>query len=441
MSKLKFEKFVLIIGSVSFVLLFIWMIYGVWGRSLMDWVYKTQSVDSFLWLPEHDSYSVDYYFKRIGGVLWCWTIGGVVLVLLYSGLSFLSIKIGWKRILCFLLFGMIFYEMTIVLSLEYPTLLKFLPRNFGMHIKDIYDNFDMNSFAFNADCSQFDSKVYYRLRPGRCEFSNREFHNEFLINRQGFRDDEKSLQSPDVIVLGDSFSMGWGVNQQETYAQVIEKEMKLKVLNTGTASFDTVREMRLLDQLDTSQLKYLIIQYCSNDFWGNWKFYRDGNQYTQRSEKEYKRFLNFYKRSRWYYPGKYIFFSLSVYLENFLSKFTKSCFANTPYTSSIKFFLNALMHASNIDLSKVKIIVFQMNSYYFLNDRFILSLKKEINSQRYPQYIKNAILIDSSKTMKRSDYYILDRHLNAQGHRIVAQIIMKENRKDLDRPVLSEDRH
>jgi len=41
---------------------------------------------------------------------------------------------------------------------------------------------------------------------------------------------------------------------------VLEKNTNRKVLNAGISSFATVREMILLNRLDTSNLKYLIIQ-------------------------------------------------------------------------------------------------------------------------------------------------------------------------------------
>ena len=73
------------------------------------------------------------------------------------------------------------------------------------------------------------------------------------------RDDEESLKAPEVIVLGDSVAMGWGIEQNETMAQQIEAMAGLKVLNAGISSYGTVREMKLLNRLDLSRVKYLVI--------------------------------------------------------------------------------------------------------------------------------------------------------------------------------------
>ncbi|MGO8056386.1 hypothetical protein, partial [Rhizobium leguminosarum] len=47
--------------------------------------------------------------------------------------------------------------------------------------------------------------------------------------------------------------------------QQIEKISGLRVLNAGISSYGTAREIELLKQLDTSALKFIMIQYCSND--------------------------------------------------------------------------------------------------------------------------------------------------------------------------------
>ena len=49
----------------------------------------------------------------------------------------------------------------------------------------------------------------------------------------GTRDEEATLEAPDVIVLGDSHAMGWGVEQDETLPQVLARMTGLKVLERG----------------------------------------------------------------------------------------------------------------------------------------------------------------------------------------------------------------
>src|SRR5262245_57014930 len=65
---------------------------------------------------------------------------------------------------------------------------------------------------YSPDCSLHHDSLGYTLRPGSCTFSGPEFSNRFDVNRLGLRDDEKSLDAPEIIVLGDSEAMGWGVD-------------------------------------------------------------------------------------------------------------------------------------------------------------------------------------------------------------------------------------
>ena len=54
-------------------------------------------------------------------------------------------------------------------------------------------------------------------------------------------------------MLGDSHAMGWGVEQEEALPQVLARKSGRKVLNAAVSSYGTVREMLMLDRLDTSR--------------------------------------------------------------------------------------------------------------------------------------------------------------------------------------------
>ncbi|MEM7621308.1 MAG: SGNH/GDSL hydrolase family protein [Pseudomonadota bacterium] len=60
-----------------------------------------------------------------------------------------------------------------------------------------------------------------------------EFDTHIRTNSQGLREneriDKKDKNTFRIVVIGDSFTFGWGVNFEETYVQVLEKELKQKV--------------------------------------------------------------------------------------------------------------------------------------------------------------------------------------------------------------------
>src|SRR5262249_34040077 len=99
---------------------------------------------------------------------------------------------------------------------------------------------------------------------------------DLYVNRLGVRDDEESLNAPEIVVIGDSIAMGWGVQQDETFAQLIERRTGRKVLNAAVSSYGTVREMKMLNRIDLSHATHLIIQYTENDWPENRSFRSDG---------------------------------------------------------------------------------------------------------------------------------------------------------------------
>lgn len=82
------------------------------------------------------------------------------------------------------------------------------------------------------------------------------------INSQGLRDYEYSLQKPQgvyrVMMLGDSTTFGWGVEQRDTAAKFLERKLnghlppgynKVEVLNAGVGNYDTVQEVTYYETL------------------------------------------------------------------------------------------------------------------------------------------------------------------------------------------------
>ncbi|WP_226689847.1 SGNH/GDSL hydrolase family protein [Ruegeria arenilitoris] len=127
------------------------------------------------------------------------------------------------------------------------------------------------------DCARYDPELGYTLRPGNCVFENTGFSTELDVNSAGYRDNEASLDAPEIVVLGDSQAMGWGVGQGKTFADIIEAETGRKTLNTGVSSYGTARELMALDRLDRSNLKTVIIQYSDNDGYENRRYLSEGS--------------------------------------------------------------------------------------------------------------------------------------------------------------------
>lgn len=314
------------------------------------------------------------------------------------------------------------FEVVMLLLVRNPALLKKCPKKIQNGIGYLNAQ-ERTTIQFEHDCARYDSSLGYTLKPGICMFSGREFTNQYFINSLGVRDNEQSLNQPEVIVAGDSFAMGWGVNQEETFAKRIEQKSGLTVLNTAISSYGTAREMQILRQVKTDRLKYLIIQYCGNDYDENKEFYLTHNVLHTMSEEEYRHVTKIYNQSKEYFPGKYLMLKVKKRIDEF--KQNKKTETSPINKDEADLFLNAMIH-SPINLTNVHIIAFVMNGRNpDDNIQFTEALKKKIASHDYPLYIKKMIVLDLSKALNNDHFYVLDDHLNSSGHEVIADVLLK----------------
>lgn len=140
-----------------------------------------------------------------------------------------------------------------------------------------------------TDLRTYDDELVYRLRPGVLIAGKRTpyfVHPEIRTNSMGLRDREFAVPKPAgrfrILSLGDSYAFGWGVASEETYAQRLEQALNaddpgraLEVVNAGVPSYESWRELALLDRLGPAvQPDLVICQVADNDLGregGRWK--------------------------------------------------------------------------------------------------------------------------------------------------------------------------
>ena len=289
---------------------------------------------------------------------------------------------------------------------------------------------DRGLIQFQADMSQYDPDLAYRLRPGKHVFTTQEFSNEYAANSLGVRDDEESLVAPEVVVVGDSYSLGWGVDQDKTFSQVLERESGLKVLNTSISSYATPREMRMLKRVDRSAMKFLIVQYCDNDAVENDTFAKNGNKLSIISEKNFNDSVRLNLQDTAYHPFKYVgllpeklFQSLNDVVYAPRVPGSRSHLVITEHDATANF-LNALAHGG-VDLSGVQIIAFELDSVFPPQNHFADWVEQLKNGPEYPNFIHSMIALNMYSKLRESDFFLLDDHINASGHAIIAQELLK----------------
>jgi hypothetical protein len=98
-----------------------------------------------------------------------------------------------------------------------------------------------------------DPDVGWHNIPGHSGiFENREFKTTVHMNSLGLRGPEINLRAPGrrrILLLGDSVTVGWGVNDDETFAALLQsRHANWDVLNGGVAGYSTRNEWGLLRQ-------------------------------------------------------------------------------------------------------------------------------------------------------------------------------------------------
>ena len=91
------------------------------------------------------------------------------------------------------------------------------------------------------------------------------------FNQQGFRDskDTSAGSSNNIFVAGDSFSLGWGVDEPERYSNVMEKELKKPVYNISIPEDirGYISTMEYVKKIG-AEVQHLVLGLCmENDIW------------------------------------------------------------------------------------------------------------------------------------------------------------------------------
>jgi lysophospholipase L1-like esterase len=301
-----------------------------------------------------------------------------------------------------------------------------IPQSLDQFITEYYLTYEINFPQLS-----YDPQLTYTLKKNSVyDHKNLEFTNKIIVNEMGLRDNSAALKGPDIICLGDSYTMGWGVEQEQPYPKLIQRATGLKVLNAGITSYGTVRELMLLKRLDTSNLKYLIIQYCYNDWMEN-KAFLDSNRYIPSgSQKTLDRTFRSYRLARKYFPFKYTLTWLRMAVRNqfFKQKNTKEPLAWIRSLNYVPGAANSFLQIltnSGLNFSKLKIIVIDTNRYPAYEHHWLEAVEKQLQSNVYGNNERQSIHFVKFPELNNQKYfYPLDNHLNPAGHELIAKKIL-----------------
>jgi hypothetical protein len=303
-------------------------------------------------------------------------------------------------------------EAAVELLLANPQTLKSMPGFVENAVVRLYLHRDRIQIGMHPECSRFSEDLLYTLRPGQCRFKNREYDTPYRINSQGLRDSEDALKSPEVIFLGDSFTMGWGVHQDEAFPQVAAALSGLHTLNAGIASYGTARESILLAKLDRSNLKAIVIQYTDNDYGEN-RFFAETGGLRKSTRKRFQRLSEKGQRNTRYFPFKY-----SYYIFRESLRLLKTPGKSPSLEDEITALLAVLKKVADA-VPGVPVVVFTVRVPLDVYRRFNGLLQKRLG--RNPALAGQVTIADIAYDFTLNKGFILDGHWRAPYHRTIAK--------------------
>jgi hypothetical protein len=296
-----------------------------------------------------------------------------------------------------------------------------------------YDYFQEDLLQFDARYATYDKDFFYALKPDTTfNFRNIEFNSIFRTNRIGMRDGDTALSSAQVACLGDSYTMGWGVGEGESFPARLSALSGLRVVNMGMASFGTARELKSLQRIDISHLQWLVIQYCSNDQDEN-KVCTEHNYVLPISTpSKYKGLVEAAASSRHYFPGKYLLIIGNYFWKTMLNRiypFFSLRWERKDWgkgqEGQAKLFMDVLLHSS-IDFRKTKVVLTMMDDVDNMRGNFLREIQRLSATAPYNERLAGGLhVLDADTLLSQDDRYILDMHFKASGHEKVARALSR----------------
>ena len=135
----------------------------------------------------------------------------------------------------------------------------------------IYSNYNTEMWRYAKEIKQINSnpKIAHNHKPNS---EAKLYGTEIKINSAGWRDKEYSLETENyrVMILGDSITLGWGVNVEDTFSNVLERNLNeentIEVINTGVGNYNTEMEVySFLEKGKQYSPDSIILAYYIND--------------------------------------------------------------------------------------------------------------------------------------------------------------------------------
>ena len=118
-----------------------------------------------------------------------------------------------------------------------------------------------------------DSVTGFRLAPNLHQrMTNPDYDVEIRTNSDGFRDDPtREKHGLRILLLGDSFTFGYGVERGAIFADLLEQRLGAEIINSACGGFEIIHQVRWLRDSGARYQPDLVLYalYLGNDLVGN----------------------------------------------------------------------------------------------------------------------------------------------------------------------------
>lgn len=132
----------------------------------------------------------------------------------------------------------------------------------------------------------YDEKTGFRLAPHLNQsMISSEFDVKIQTNEYGFRDDKIGEKNGvRILLLGDSFTFGYGVSRDFLFADILEHQLKAEIVNASVGGFEIIHQVKWFQTEGKHFDADLVVfgLYLGNDLSrnDNWNENQDGNLYN-----------------------------------------------------------------------------------------------------------------------------------------------------------------
>jgi hypothetical protein len=329
------------------------------------------------------------------------------------------------------IFALIAFLFTIILTI--PIFIITLPFWFVKATMWIFTRIFTPKAGEWSDILEYDETVGWKPKPNVNTYYRdlSEQHCHIITGPDGWPG-TNTFEDADVIVFGDSFAYGFGIDYDKSYARQL-KEPRIKPI--GAPGYNMAQAVLLMEQYKEKLRGKVIVWFIclENDLYDNIKPYNSSYNripYVCRrnGSDSWGIVRDHIDRGHWFVPNR-----RREYFAAFAQFCTQSPLANYAYTAAEYLIKEGQKIARSVNAHLVVFTIPQREQLNEAGIRRLISYLPKNNNNFNPDYpdarlnticnTLNVPFIAGKSFLESSDYLALDPHWNLKGNKKVAQNI------------------